>query len=87
MTLDLKRPSNGSRTSLPKTGKDTKKVHVCSDRIKKAEQCLQIGNNFQTLADLEDDDMDIQMLPIKTKITPILLPDDKFSHSVALPWA
>ena len=40
------------------------------------EQRLQIGNSFQTLADLEDDDMDIshdiQKPSIKTKITPIL---------------
>ena len=47
----------------------------------------QIGNSLKTLADLEDDDMDIQNLPIKTKMTPIFLPDDKFSHSVELPWA
>ena len=80
MSLDLKSPTNGWSSSLPKTVKDTKKVHVCSDRIKKAEQRLQIGNSFQTLADLEDDDMDIshgiQKPPIKTKITPILLTDD-----------
>ena len=41
---------------------------------------LQISNSFQTLADLGDDDMDIshdiQKPPIKTKITPILPPDD-----------
>ena len=80
MSLDLKKPTNGSSSSLPKTVKDTKKVHVCSDRIKKAEQRLQVGNSFQTLADLEDDDMDIShdidKPPIKTKITPILPPDD-----------
>ena len=80
VSLDLKKPTNGSSSSLPKTVKDTKKVHVCSDRIKKAEQRLQIRNSFQTLADLEDDDMDIshdiQKSPIKTKITPILPPDD-----------
>ena len=68
VSLDLKNPSNGSSTSLPKTGKDTKKV----------EQRLQIGNSFQNLTDLEDDDMDIshdiQKPPIKTKITPILPP-------------
>ena len=58
MYLDLKNPPNVLSTSLSKTGKDTKKVHVCSDRIKKAER-LQIGNIFQTLVDLEDDDMDI----------------------------
>ena len=79
-SLDLKNPTDGSSTSLPKTVKDTKKVHVCSDRIKKAEQRLQIGNSFQTLTDLEDDDRDIshdiQKPPIKTKITPILPPDD-----------
>ena len=80
VSLDLKKPTNGSSSSLPKTVKDTKKVHVCSDRIKKAEQRLQVGNSFQTLADLEDDDMDIshdiEKPPIKTKITPILPPDD-----------
>ena len=80
MTLDLTNPTNGSNTSLPKIVKDTKKVHVCSDRIKMAEQRLQIGNSFQTLADLEDDDMDIshniQKPSIKTKITPILPLDD-----------
>ena len=58
VSLDFKHPPNGSSSSLPKTEKDTKKVHVCSDRIKKAEQRLQIGNSFQILADLEDD-MDI----------------------------
>ena len=70
----------GVHSSLLKTGKDTKNIHVYSDRIKMAEQRLQIGNSFQTLADLEDDDMDIshdiQKPPIKTTITPILPPDD-----------
>ena len=80
VSLDLTNPPNGSSTSFPKTGKDTNKIHVCSDRIKKAEQRLQVGNIFQTLADLEDDDMDIshdiQKTPIKTKIAPILPADD-----------
>ena len=50
------------------------------------EQHLQIGSNFQTLADLEDDDMDIshdiQNPPIKTKITPIHPPN----HLSVIQW-
>ena len=80
VSLDLKNLSNWSSTGLPNTGKDTKKVHVCSDRIKKAEQGLQISNNFQNLADLGDNDMDvsdqIQNPPAKTKIIPVLSPED-----------
>ena len=64
-----------------KTGKDTKKTHVSSDRLKKAEQHLPIGNSYQTLADLGEDDMDVCLQtqrppPAKSKITPILPPDD-----------
>ena len=49
--LGLKR-IHQTNTSLPKTRKSIRKAHVCSDRTKKAELRLQIGNSFQTLADL-----------------------------------
>ena len=72
-------PQNSKKKKKKK--RKRKKGHVCSNRIKKkAQQRLQIGNSFQTLADLEDDDMDIshdiQKPPIKTNITPILPPVD-----------
>ena len=80
VSLDVKHPSNGSSTNHSKRGKDAKKVHVCSDRIKRAEQRLQIGNSFKPLAELEDDDMaishDIQKPSVMTKIIPILPTDD-----------
>ena len=83
-------PSNGPRTKLPKRGKDAKKVHVCSDRIKRAEQRLQIGNSFQTLADLKDDDMaishDIQKPSVKTKIIPILPPPPPPMTNSVIQW-
>ena len=47
-SLDLKSPSTGLSTSLLKTEKDTKKVHVCSDQIKKAEHRFQVSNSFHT---------------------------------------
>ena len=57
-------------TSTTNRGKDTKKV--ITDRIKKAEERLQIGNGYHTLADLGDDDMDkchdLQNTPVKLKI-------------------
>ena len=43
VSLDYKNPQNRSSTSLPKTGKDTKKPHVNSDRLKKVEQQFPIG--------------------------------------------
>ena len=58
---------------------------VCSGRLKKAEQHLiPISNSYNTLADLGDEGMDIcqegflrnKKLPAKTKINPILPPDD-----------
>ena len=81
VSLEFKNPQNRSSTSLPKTEKDTKKTHVSSDRLKKAEQHLPIGNSYQTLADLGEDDMDVCLQtqrppPAKSKITPILPPDD-----------
>ena len=61
-----------------KQEKTPQKVHVSSDRIKNAEQRLQIGNSFETIADLGDDDMDIsydiQQPPAETNI-PIFPPD------------
>ena len=81
VSLEFKNPQNRSSTSLPKTEKDTKKTHVSSDRLKKAEQHLLIGNSYQTLTDLGEDDMDVfsqtqRPPPAKSKITPILPPDD-----------
>ena len=58
---------------------------VCSGRLKKAEQHLiPISNSYNTLADLGDEGMDIcqegflrnKKPPAKTKINPILPPDD-----------
>ena len=58
VSLDSKNPSSRSSTGLPGTDKDTRKTNATSDRLKKAEQRLQITNSYQTLADLRDEDMD-----------------------------
>ena len=75
-----KLPSSRSSTGLPGTDKDIRKTNTTSDRLKKAEQRLQISNSYQTLTDLRDEDMDYTQTkrtpPAKTKITPIRPPDD-----------
>ena len=80
VSLDSKHPSSRSSTGLPGTDKDTRKTNTTSDRLKKAEQRLQISNSYQTLTDLRDEDMDYiqtkRTPPAKTKITPIRPPDD-----------
>ena len=62
-------------TGLPGTDKDTRKTNTTSDRLKKAEQCLQISNSYQTLTDFRDKDMNYiqtkRTPPAKKKITPI----------------
>ena len=80
VSLDSKHPSSRSSTGLPGKEKDTRKTSTTSDRLKKAEQRLQISNSYQTLTNLRDEDMDYiqtkRTPPAKTKITPIRPPND-----------
>ena len=73
VSLDSKYLSSRSSTGLPGTDKDTRKTNTTSDRLKKAEQRLQISNSYQTLTDLRDEDMDYiekKNPPAKTKKNP-----------------
>ena len=82
------KPASEETKSHQRSASLNRKIHetdVCYGRLKKAEQYLiPISNSYNTLADLGDEGMDIcqegflrnKKPPAKTKINPILPPDD-----------